>query len=1490
MTATYKDNGGAVNGSNKVFTYDFPVLQIEDVQVALNGVTISQAKYTASLTPAQIEFVATTASDVQEASGAPKTGVTVRVYRKTIVGKADGNEDPKAVFAAGSSIRAGDLNLDVTQSLFGIHELQDRSILREDLIDDIIDGTKIADGAIADEHIQATAEIQVSKLKDGTARQVLQTAANGNDVEWTSNVDIPGTLDVTGASTLDGTLGVTGESTLASATVSDLTSGRIVFTSTGGALVDSANLTFDNTGNGHLKVGVNGAYGDITCSSITATTWNGFNNDTFWRTNKDGIDHYGRDGNGSTAIRIRKHDDHRLRNHNPSNPPYSNTFSIAKDITFEVGRYYNEGAARGLSNAIHFAPAFQVRHWIQQPHITHTSNDHPGLDATNYTYHDGGIDSGDSDHEFAQISFGDHYSTYLPTSNLRFGPWSYFTARRGGTDASNNVPNHASGTQPVFMLSGQKGAMFVHPDNQSHIYTWSRTESGLSLLASGAGGLGIRELGNNFGFGNHPGGTWTGSNTMYRDPEECMDLLEAACDVQIIVGGLRTKNKLEIGSSTVTGVLAISGTNVTATAAELNILDGVTATKDEINILDGVTATKDEINILDGVTATKDEINNLDGYTGNTTELNILDGVTATTAELNIVDGMTKATSLTSNSDTEFPTSKAVADHITTVIAPLGGLEVIATEAVFPNTQPDSGVVISISDAGGVAFNGSGVSTTATTVGGSTVTINGAPSSLYSETLVAGVGLMVSSTGSSQTYNYHKILGKEDDIKQLSDDINDFNARYRIASSAPSSSNHDGDLYYDTTLKKMKVYNAVTSQWDDVAQSSTSYIVTLSESFNGTLQDFTMSTAATDAQSTLVSINGVLQKPNAGTSTPSEGFAISGNTLKLAAAPPTNSTYFVVVLGDTVSIGTPSDNTVTSAKIVDGSIVNGDISSSAAIEGSKLDNPLHFADNHKVSFGNLGGTADLEIYHNSTGNLSTISNSHANGLAIRSNVITLQNASGDHDYLGTTNEAAVTLYYDNSPKLATSSSGISVTGSIASTDSINVSGGHINLADSVRVNCGGSDDLQIYHTSDTNYIVSDGGDLYIDTSAGHAFRVKTDQFNMKNAANNATLISADNGSSVKLFHNNEEKIITQSWGASIKDGSNTNTWLSLQTSAGNVAYVVGYSDLGTGSNETGIGLLNSSGGDKFLLATNDKGVELYYDGTAKFKTRSNGNELRGSIQYVEGLLRPWDSTGTDLGTDADRFQNLYLHGNIFCDDNDEVRLGDDGDLQLFHHSSTGESRIYNSNAGGLVLISDLIKLKNNANNETFLTATNGGAVAIYHDDSLKLQTWTNGVYFGTNGNAWTTSSGGLSVATSSDVTQLHFSRPSGFTGTQNVLYLNHNGTYIGGVNTSTTATSFPTSSDYRLKENVVDLSNAITRLKTLKPYRFNFKAEPSQTVDGFFAHEVTTVPEAVTGEKDGAEMQALDHSKLVPLLTAALQEAITKIETLETKVAALEAN
>ena len=123
------------------------------------------------------------------------------------------------------------------------------------------------------------------------------------------------------------------------------------------------------------------------------------------------------------------------------------------------------------------------------------------------------------------------------------------------------------------------------------------------------------------------------------------------------------------------------------------------------------------------------------------------------------------------------------------------------------------------------------------------------------------------------------------------------------------------------------------------------------------------------------------------------------------------------------------------------------------------------------------------------------------------------------------------------------------------------------------------------------------------------------------------------------------------------------------------------------------------------------------------------------------------------------------------------------------------------------------------------------------------------------------------------------------TGAGTIATIYNDTSVAGSITVNSNTTAFNTGSDYRLKENVVDLADGITRVKQLSPKRFNFIINSDKTVDGFLAHEAqTVVPEAVTGEKDGEEMQCIDQSKLVPLLTAALQEAIAKIETLEQRL------
>ena len=156
--------------------------------------------------------------------------------------------------------------------------------------------------------------------------------------------------------------------------------------------------------------------------------------------------------------------------------------------------------------------------------------------------------------------------------------------------------------------------------------------------------------------------------------------------------------------------------------------------------------------------------------------------------------------------------------------------------------------------------------------------------------------------------------------------------------------------------------------------------------------------------------------------------------------------------------------------------------------------------------------------------------------------------------------------------------------------------------------------------------------------------------------------------------------------------------------------------------------------------------------------------------------------------------------------------------------------------------------------------------------------------------------------------------------TDNIIRFRRGGTETGKITTTTSnTTQYLTSSDYRLKENITELTGAIDRVKQVPVHRFNFIVDPDKTVDGFLAHEVqAVVPEAISGEKDAMKIeeyevtpavldddgnvvteavmgtrevpdyQGIDQSKLVPLLTAAIKEQQALIEDLQTRLAALE--
>ena len=201
-----------------------------------------------------------------------------------------------------------------------------------------------------------------------------------------------------------------------------------------------------------------------------------------------------------------------------------------------------------------------------------------------------------------------------------------------------------------------------------------------------------------------------------------------------------------------------------------------------------------------------------------------------------------------------------------------------------------------------------------------------------------------------------------------------------------------------------------------------------------------------------------------------------------------------------------------------------------------------------------------------------------------------------------------------------------------------------------------------------------------------------------------------------------------------------------------------------------------------------------------------------------------------------------------------------------------------------------------------------GGLRYTHSDNA-LASWTNG-----SERMRLSSSGDLILGTTSTIGPAQFNVDGGSqagigiragNGTSGyfnqVLFANNaNTALIGSIQRVNNASiQYNTTSDARLKENIADMTGAITRVKQLVPKRYSWVEEDLDAADqdGFLAHEAqAVVPGAVSGTQDEVDgdgnpvYMQMDYSKLVPLLTAALKESIAKIETLEAKVAALEGN
>jgi len=254
-------------------------------------------------------------------------------------------------------------------------------------------------------------------------------------------------------------------------------------------------------------------------------------------------------------------------------------------------------------------------------------------------------------------------------------------------------------------------------------------------------------------------------------------------------------------------------------------------------------------------------------------------------------------------------------------------------------------------------------------------------------------------------------------------------------------------------------------------------------------------------------------------------------------------------------------------------------------------------------------------------------------------------------------------------------------------------------------------------------------------------------------------------------------------------------------------------------------------------------------------------------------IRTSDASITSVNTNAD---DLILENNGNCgmsicsstSGEGNINFIDSGDTNVgriqYNHSTnqmdfrTNDSVRMSIRSGGEVNIGSLSSVPSGANGQTRLTVRqNQGTDAVFIDRTADIDS-----------------------------------------NYRDLVRFARNGTTVGQIKARNNAVQYNTTSDARLKENVEDMTGAIDRVKTLKPKRYSWIVDDldAPNIDGFLAHEAqAVVPDAVSGtqnevDDDGNPVyQGIDHGLLVPLLTGALKEAITKIETLETEMTALKA-
>ena len=558
-------------------------------------------------------------------------------------------------------------------------------------------------------------------------------------------------------------------------------------------------------------------------------------------------------------------------------------------------------------------------------------------------------------------------------------------------------------------------------------------------------------------------------------------------------------------------------------------------------------------------------------------------------------------------------------------------------------------------------------------------------------------------------------------------------------------------------------------------------------------------------------------------------------------------------------------------------------STGATLTGTLLATTIDIPDSGYLR---LGTGDDLQIYHNGSGSFI---DAYTTDLEIRNSNTELMAEFRLNN--------AVDLYYDGTKRLSTHSQGAIVNGH------------------TLYIRGASGEDARLFFIANDSASYNDHYSLNV--AATGAFAIQTEV----NANQFENLITATQNGNVELYYDNSKKFETTSAGVTVSGD------LTFSDSAANDIHLRGGKIYGDDGALPAFTIQNTSGnsnhskiviGDNF---GNDNGGITFYgagSSTTDVKLRIRGTtdtvEISDNHKFVCG-----DGSDLQIFHDGSHSNINNATGNLRlqCDalrvnsqDNNEsiIRADKDGAVELYHDNflrlSTETNGITVTSEGNTPVVQwegasnnavgkiDCDQVSPTTSHMRFYTENNGGLgerVRLKHNNAIMINCTSNPTINAEGYVNLIVDNGrdGFNIRHNHSGNCVNLWRANGDGGLIHFYRGNSSQNAVGSISVNSSSTNYGSGSDYRLKENVTPISDGITRLKTLKPSRFNFIADPETTVDGFLAHEVTAVPEAIIGTKDEVDSkgnpvyQCIDQSKIVPLLVAAVQELIAKVEILE---------